>query len=271
MNIDEFDPNNPEATGSGSQSYIPLQVGSLLPNTSMSRRVGRVTDPLVIRLSDRFQNDLANFNHAMSKDPVMLQAFLQNPTGILSKSLVPKKLLESPQRISEANRFLFSVFSNDAFRDWMRDYQSKITSNTIVVSKESIQKDVARAFLDYGDPAVMYSFLRISEKKTKSELNKEFFNVVGPNEPTMEGGGGGGDEDDDLSLMTVNIVLLVVLVIITFVVNMGAIVASERNMSTLEVLNLGDQLIAEAKRLASTGELLKPNRTFGTQVNQIEI
>lgn len=69
--------------------------------------------------SDLRKNTELLFQQLESDDEAR-KAFIVNPTGILSTTLLKRALPE--QEISDANRVLFAMLANDGFRDWLDNY-----------------------------------------------------------------------------------------------------------------------------------------------------
>lgn len=115
-------------------------------------------DNLLERIDILFKKLITN------NDQNYLQVFLTNPIELFEKELIFDNIEFPLQEISDGNRFLFSVLSNDLFYKWLQDYQNDIigkmqTAKTIIPDKNQILQDIAGAMVQYGDKEIAFTFL----------------------------------------------------------------------------------------------------------------
>lgn len=111
----------------------------------------------------------------------------ENPVGLLAERLpFLRDLRISDFRESTANKFLFSVLSNNEFREWLQNYQIKLnkiiddtwnmkearatTFNVEAIDREKISHDAAEALLRYGDKEIIYNLLQYKEADAQDHV-----------------------------------------------------------------------------------------------------
>lgn len=90
--------------------------------------------------------------------------FVSNPVGMLSQHFPETIGKVNVDKISEANRLVFSIMANDKFRDWAVEYSNNIKQKFTLddakkLDKSKLRMDLAKAILDSGDKEIIYSLL----------------------------------------------------------------------------------------------------------------
>jgi hypothetical protein len=115
--------------------------------------------PLVLRNED-WAAKTEMFYKELKADEGLQREFINNPAELIAKRFLPPNVLPgiSPQRISTANRVLYSVVANDGFRNWAQSYQARI-EEVGWVDKAQIVKDFSSAIVHYGDVAFVQALM----------------------------------------------------------------------------------------------------------------
>lgn len=131
-------------------------------------------DLLVIQgknVSDRLKALYGEFQ----ADPERLQSFIDNPTGLVLRHVLPELAPSVPtQRISNSNKLLFSVLKNPDFAAWLQEYQSNLSAEldkpenqnkTLreILPREKFLEDLSTAMIDKGDKELIKGFLRSAD------------------------------------------------------------------------------------------------------------
>ncbi|WP_221091187.1 hypothetical protein [Deinococcus aquaedulcis] len=114
-------------------------------------------------------------------DPKTVESFVDDPTDFIAKRV----LLESqpniiPQAVSRSNKFLFSVLSNERFREWVREYQDELNerfkdpinnnkSLGDILPREEVIKKFVEAMYEHGDKDILYNFVANIDISDKTE------------------------------------------------------------------------------------------------------
>lgn len=207
--------------------------------------------PLVLE-HDGLRTSVADLFAVMRGDAKVRQLFVSNPTDVILTSILPDyqgKL--SDQRVSEANRFLFSLLANDDFRGWAGKYQAKINADIAAgritvdtLDRGTVVQDMAKAMARHGDEPMMVAMLNRPGNKASDGLSTEVeLNV----EVTIE------------TYIAVAAVLILVLVLIDFNVNDPADKALQTKVSASQMRSLADHLTRHAQRLKASGQLSDPS------------
>ncbi|MFB9241939.1 hypothetical protein ACFFXZ_09710 [Massilia antarctica] len=106
----------------------------------------KIVKPLVLKKKDLIKNTEQLFER-LENDDAARTAFIENPNGVLSGEVLKRTLPE--QKISDANRVLFSMLANDRFREWLDDYEARPQGQRVTDAQFS--KDFADAVVKYGD------------------------------------------------------------------------------------------------------------------------
>jgi hypothetical protein len=97
----------------------------------------------------------------LERDPQLQSLFVESPMALLGTEVFGKELTD--QQISAANRFLFSVISNQRLHKWATEYSQIAPSRTPVQQAE----DLARAFIEFGDQALMLGLIELASTGTE--------------------------------------------------------------------------------------------------------
>lgn len=112
-----------------------------------------------------FKESAAAVVRELSDRHVLEDEFLLDPTGFLVTRLHDTAAARIPRRqLNGANRFLFSVMSNEKFLGWIKSYQEQTLENLqadplAVIDKEKVRVDLAKAMLEFGDPEIISAIL----------------------------------------------------------------------------------------------------------------
>ncbi|MBA7603339.1 hypothetical protein ES703_10446 [subsurface metagenome] len=109
---------------------------------------------LEIKPKDLKKNILALFEE-MDKDDKLRESFIHNPTGHITAKVMKRKL--PPQQISEANRLLFSLISNDEMIKWLNNYN--IEQKDKEMDKKQFVIDFANKIKELGDQNIIVSII----------------------------------------------------------------------------------------------------------------
>lgn len=101
--------------------------------------------------------------------------FIHDPTGTIMEDVYRRPL--ERQRVSDANRLLFSLIASKPFRDWIRTYAR--TQRGKAVSRERFSHDFADAVVKFGDPNVTLSLTLAAAHSTLPGENAEYTKVYG--------------------------------------------------------------------------------------------
>jgi hypothetical protein len=185
-----------------------------------------------------------------------LQVFLTNPSEFFVKELIFDDIEFPLQEISDGNRFLFSVLSNDLFYKWLQDYQNDIiekmqSEKTILPDKNQILKDMAGAMVQFGDKEIAFTFLNA------------YTQIANRQRPRGHG-------DDDVAVVTLVAVAIVVIVVaviapialISLRINPLGSTILPTNISVQQMRSLADQLVSQAKKYKEDGKLTDINYNF---------
>lgn len=110
-------------------------------------------------LADGIGRMLSSLESKSSVDELSL-----NPTGVISKHFPELTGKLSADKMSDANRLIFSIMANDSFRNWASDYQEKLRVDFSLkgaksLDKDKVKKDFAKAILESGDEDIVYALL----------------------------------------------------------------------------------------------------------------
>jgi hypothetical protein len=189
----------------------------------------------------------------LKEDPSFLGKYLNNPAGNSINELYPEKMTHlSNEFISESNRFLFSILSNQQFFNWMATYQLEVSTKLKAggsIDKAQILQDFAAAFVVNGSTEITFSLLNSRFNVNTSLAAKK-----------------GCDEDICVETVVLIAVAVVVVVIpfffIGLVKNPLGDLLSPAGISATELRSIADQLIQQANTLKAQNKLIDPNVTF---------
>ena len=206
--------------------------------------------PLVLK-HDNLRTSVADLFSVMRGDAKVRQTFISNPTDVILTSILPDYRGQlGGQRVSEANRFLFSLLANGEFRGWAAEYQHQINQDLAAgrltadnLDRSKVVTDMAQAMARYGDEPLMVSMLQYPASKREDTIE--------PNvEVTVE------------TYIAVAFVLVLVLVLIDFNVNDPGDTAVKAKVSPATMRSIADHLTRHAERLKANGRLSDPDATI---------
>lgn len=192
--------------------------------------------------------DLAPRIHAyfkkISKDKVAQKAFVENPTRHLLDEFLPPEHAKSvsPQRVSNANRFLYAALANEKFRKWVDEYQQHLFKKK-EPDRAEVLKDFSKALAEHGGPELMLAIL------DEHELTR-------------------GKESDEVVTVESNVTAVapVVILFAPFITSSSAQSATvigfvgeskEFLIPATELRSLSEQLLARADALRKSGQLME--------------
>ena len=111
--------------------------------------------PLILKRGD-LQRDTAALFANLREDASAREQFIKDPARHLSERVIKQQL--PPQRISDANRVLFTMLANDGFRHWLDEYQANPSGKQ--VSQEQFGSDFAKAVLQFGDSDLLNALFK---------------------------------------------------------------------------------------------------------------
>jgi uncharacterized phage infection (PIP) family protein YhgE len=124
--------------------------------------------PLVLR-NEELAAQTRAFYKELKTNLELQNEFINNPAGLIARHFLPQSAVSSisAQRLSNANRVLYSMVSNDGFRNWAQNYQTNI-DKTNKVDKQQIVKDFAAAIVRYGDAALVQGMMEESFMRARA-------------------------------------------------------------------------------------------------------
>jgi hypothetical protein len=100
-----------------------------------------------------FRRNVLNLFDRLEHDEVYRQQFVRDPTGHILEDVYRKPFAR--QRISDANRLLFSLVANHRFHEWVTGYVRK--HRGVRVDRDKVSRDFAHAIAEFGDPVIVQS------------------------------------------------------------------------------------------------------------------
>lgn len=91
----------------------------------------------------------------IDKDEKIRESFIRNPSQYISNDVMNQNL--PPQQLSEANRLLFSLMSNDTMLEWLKTYQSQEVGAKF--NKKQFLQDFAKKIAALGDENIIASIV----------------------------------------------------------------------------------------------------------------
>jgi hypothetical protein len=209
---------------------------------------------------ENFRHDVSQLFNTLDDKPLLREAFIENPVGVLNEHLgILKKRPLSDQHVSLANKVLYSVFSNDEFFAWLTDYQSKLTQaqqrlvksprplqpeESDIFDKRKIMNDLAAALVKYGDTETISNILSYKDIIKYRGRVWEEENV----EPDPIGPVSGS-----LAVLVALVVLVVFTVVVAMVDHDHPVL--ETTLSASEMKSIVDQLLNHANQMREVGAL----------------
>lgn len=105
--------------------------------------------------SRKMQQSLEKFFEEIDADKNLQELFIQNPSGIISEKVMQNKM--PPQQLSEANRLLFSLISNDKMMEWLNKYSEIHKAEKI--DNKKFAADFAKAIAEVDDTNIIVSIV----------------------------------------------------------------------------------------------------------------
>lgn len=107
-------------------------------------------------------------------DPSLSDLYINDPVGVIQKSIFPEETNIPPAEIHRGNRLLFSLLSNKNFLDWAQNYENQLikqaeaatklddpdqalNSYLVTVDRNKIHQDLAAAVAKFADPELIAS------------------------------------------------------------------------------------------------------------------
>src|SRR5215813_5806648 len=139
---------------------------------------------LVLNYGD-FSNRVDNLYLRLKSSAHLRELFVRNPTRVLFGTLTPGIGSPSDLQAAISNRFLFSLFSNQKFLEWTKEYGrrleekifagldqdssnkdrlDRLLSHVIEADKRTIYKEFLEAMLHFGDTTILNSFATSGSK-----------------------------------------------------------------------------------------------------------
>jgi hypothetical protein len=116
----------------------------------MPRPRRHITRPKLELRPRRLRENLLVLLKKVASDETARAAFVRNPVDQVSNKIMRRKL--SPQRVSEANRLLFALISDERMLRWLRTYES---AGIGAASKLDFADQFARQVASLGDAAII--------------------------------------------------------------------------------------------------------------------
>jgi hypothetical protein len=224
------------ALGTG---FALLGLPAVLP-AAVSAQTAAQHGRLVLKHKDLAPKIKAYFKK-LNGDKLAARAFVDNPTRHFLDEFVPpdhaKKV--SPQRVSNANRFLYAALANAKFHKWMLNYQQQLIKSKKKPERAQAIKDLSRALVEAGSPELVLSIIEESEAGIVQQA------------------------DDVVAVQDVAVVLELVAVCVAFAVALPVAVygypsdgGEELVIPASELRAISEQIVARAERLQKSGQLM---------------
>jgi hypothetical protein len=144
---------------------------------------------IVLKLKP-FKSSAAEIIRDLSDKRILEEEFLIDPAGYLAAKLHSQFASRIPRgRLNGANRFLFSVMSNEKFLGWLTEYQAQALKSfeedpLAIIDKNKVRLDLAKAMVEFGDAEIIGAILPGNLKPTPGDDPEVAFDVIG----TIAGG-----------------------------------------------------------------------------------
>lgn len=206
------------------------------------------SEPLVLK-HDNLRGSVAALFGELNDNGGLRKIFVKDPSKVVLSAILPKGMeMPTKQRLSEANRFLFSLLANPDFRQWAEDYQAKLNAGlrdgrfkVEDVDKLSVAQDMAAAFGKYGDTSLMVSLANQAALPDKALRRIDV-------EVTVE----------------VYIAVVAVIFLIIFAIDITPVTSDEyfdKRLSPAEIRSIADQLVNQARMKQQSGRLADAKAT----------
>jgi hypothetical protein len=139
--------------------------------------MARSDELLVLKYQD-FRSEAAKFFKELNRDPALRSLFFKNPSLVLNTklpSLAGLRITDLQHDV--ANRLLYSVLSNDKFKEFLRSYQKRKNDALARLLKNpddkeaanelderAIKAEFAEAFLKFGDKELLHNIFSSNQR-----------------------------------------------------------------------------------------------------------
>ena len=154
--------------------------------------------------------------------------------------------MPTEQKISQSNRLLFSLLTNDGFRQWASGFQAKLSQEVSVgqlgpseIDKRMLYEEVAKAFVEFGDKNLIASLVPVLP-------NGVLHDDPGPASVTH------------FSTMVETYLVVAIAAVIVLVltqIDLTPLTSPVPGVTPREFRSIADQLILQAKNIDRTGTL----------------
>ncbi len=152
----------------GGLAAMSLAAGSLLPAVAAAQTKGPSRAELKLKDSELAEKVNKLFDE-MRKDKAIQKQFIENPNSLIAARFLPAKSRKvSAQRVSNANRALYSILSNEGFYAWVQSYQSQLAKKP-AASKSQVLADVADAMAKHADEGLLQAILEEDPERSGDE------------------------------------------------------------------------------------------------------
>jgi hypothetical protein len=93
---------------------------------------------------------------ALSRNDELQNTFIESPIEVIGSEILG--INYTKEQASAVNRFIFSVLANKDLQKWATDYDKANVGKTVI--PEQRFKDLAQAFIKFGDPTLMEALLQ---------------------------------------------------------------------------------------------------------------
>jgi hypothetical protein len=236
--------NRRDLVRGGLSTLAVATAGAMAGGTAFGMPGGR---ELLVLKQDGLRGKVANLFALIKSDAEVKRIFINNPSHAVLSAILPKGAELPPQRLSESNRFLFSVLANAEFREWLGTYQAKLServrageSAREVVNKGRVAQDLAQALARFGDQSTIQSLLERNQLLSQPEDATYVVRAV------------------ELYVETY-VAVAVVIVLVLFAIDISPVTegeaAADLKLTPGELRGIADQLIQHAENLKRSGQL----------------
>lgn len=216
-------------------------------------------DELLVLQYDNLSESVASLFSQLDDSPSLREYFIKNPTQVIAKYLLSPEDKLPAANISQGNRLLFSLLSNEGFMDWSRQFQSRIENRIreasesersdeafktfmATLDREEIYREIIDAAQRYGDREMFYSLM-------VKDQSPESFLVPASNNLRID------------VAVDIEIAIYAVLVLLVFAIDISfAPVEPLSRLDLRRISNLmSDRLIERAHEIRESGVLTSPD------------
>ena len=124
-----------------------------------------------------FSRHVTTLFSRLDSSPSLREAFIQNPSGIMTQLVFPGYRQPSIAQVNQANRLLFSLLSNPRFMDWANRFQENLDEQvreirrdvedeaeaikllTARLDRTVLYRELMQAVQERGDLELLYSLM----------------------------------------------------------------------------------------------------------------